>query len=752
MHNWQDVWKRLVSGQHVVLRGAGAIPEPDPASLRLLRIDCEAFPEPRGVLDEACRRIDQLREAPHPIVDAAASRLRAGLRRHLLGESREDVEVARYLEVFERDVSDGRPRVALSLSGVDRADSVSLELFIRLIDGERALAWPMLLTFDYAEPTGLAKRLLDKLERSLPPDAFWSDPAPRGGEVPTSAPSLPSLTPATRRVLRAAATVGDRFESEVVAELLRLDELDVLGAVQEAVDQGLSITDRDQGIFRFDAGLGESLRQGTLPSLARAWHERLAQLFDGLPALHAPPPPAAAIPEAEPNAQPAAPSPAISPPAARTPSCDSREWFEGREDLPAAQLDPRTGPWWQRLEAELAAANTHAASDARVNPAGQPAAPAPQPAAPAPHLESPVRLRASEQRAATHAEAAGLWGAASEQHLAAAERASLTGQHPLALQYAGRALALAEHLDDRERRRRLQIMALLIVGRSRWQYHGAGEESSLQAALEPLLKCRSLMLEIDPPQLSAELGALIANVQYDIGTPQALERALAELTQASQILLAAGQPLDAARLLNDEAAVWVKLGDPVRANHLLSRSREVFSKVAGSYPGARVELLETEHLLARLLLHAPPRPGRERDALQLGVEHGRAAEEGYRDLNDGRQLGRVLETLGRLELRLDHVDVAARLLDDARQLQRQLGDGVGLARSSAALCDVLAQVRDYPRALELLAESITLNAEKGLRAGLELNLASLKGIAAQLPPGLHDAARALEQRLLRQLN
>jgi tetratricopeptide (TPR) repeat protein len=403
-----------------------------------------------------------------------------------------------------------------------------------------------------------------------------------------------------------------------------------------------------------------------------------------------------------------------------------------------AQVDPRNEPWWQRLTADLAAARATAADAPELGPAS---------------LEPPADTRGgNEQRSAAHAEAAGLWEAACEQHLAAAERASLDAEHPLALGLASRALALSERLAERERRRRLQMRALLVVGRARWQHHGSGPDSTLQAALDPLLQCRALVLESDPPQLRAELGSLIANVQYDIGTPEALELALLELTRASQLLLDAGQPLDAARLLNDEAAVWVKIGDPVRANHLLSRSREVFSKVANSYPAARVELLETEHLLARLMLHARPRPGRERDALAFGIEHGRAAEEGYRELNSLRQLGRVWETLGRLELRLEHVDAAARLLEDARQLQQELGDLVGLARSSGALCELMARTGDYPRALERLAESIAFNAQKGLRAGLEFNLASLNAIQPELPSGMHDAARALEGRLQRELS
>ena len=136
----------------------------------------------------------------------------------------------------------------------------------------------------------------------------------------------------------------------------------------------------------------------------------------------------------------------------------------------------------------------------------------------------------------------------------------------------------------------------------------------------------------------------------------------------------------------------------------------------------------------------------------MGIEHGRAAEEGYRELNARRQLGRVWETLGRLELRLDHLDAAARLLEDARQLQTQLGDGLGLARSSGALCDLLVRTENYPLALERLAESIALNAQKGSRAGLEVNLASFSDLQSKLPPALHDAARTLERRLRSQLS
>jgi hypothetical protein len=460
--------------------------------------------------------------------------------------------------------------------------------------------------------------------------------------------------------------------------------------------------------------------------------------------------PTAALPlEGIPAAVAVEPAVTAAAPAAADPptgSPEPEEWFEGQE-ASTARVDPRTEPWWERLTNELAAARARAngAESVAATNSSLPRAPSP-PAAP-PSLRSP-----NEQRSAAHAEAAGRWETACEQHLAAAQRASLSGEHALALDLATRVLLIAERLDDPERRRQLTLMALLLLGRSRWQHQGSSEDTSLQAALDPLIQCRALTLERDPPQFRAELASLIANIQYDVGTPAALELALLELTRASDLLLKAGQPLDAARLLNDEAAVWVKIGDPVRANHLLSRSREVFSRVADSYPAARIELLETEHLLARLMLHAAPRPGRERDALQFGIEHGRAAEEGYRDLKAQWQLGRVWETLGRLELRLNHLDAAARLLDDARRIQQQLGDGLGLARSSGALCELMARAGDYPRALERLAESMDLNADKGSRAGLQFNLASLKNIEPHLPLGLRERARSLEQRLESELN
>jgi hypothetical protein len=212
MNSWQDVWNRLSKGQHVVLRGTSPVPEPDPARLGLVWVDCEAFPQSLGTLNEACRRMSQGLEVAHPFLDAAASRLRAGVRRQLLGEGKEGVEIARYRAVFRRALSPGQPRAALFLSGVDRADSASLELLTRWVEEEGAIAWPLLFGFEEAEQEGAARKLIEALERRLPAEAFWSESRPSAASR-----LLPPLTSLPLRVLRAGATIGARFESDVLA-------------------------------------------------------------------------------------------------------------------------------------------------------------------------------------------------------------------------------------------------------------------------------------------------------------------------------------------------------------------------------------------------------------------------------------------------------------------------------------------------------------------------------------------------------
>src|SRR5262249_33883730 len=96
------------------------------------------------------------------------------------------------------------------------------------------------------------------------------------------------------------------------------------------------------------------------------------------------------------------------------------------------------------------------------------------------------------------------------------------------------------------------------------------------------------------------------------------------------------------------------------------------------------------HLFARIPLHVEARPGREGDALSMGLDHAIAAERAYRRMGDEREVARVWETMGRLELRKGRLDRAAQRLTSAAAVQQQMGDLIGLARSTAALSEVLA--------------------------------------------------------------
>src|SRR5689334_8697972 len=113
MTDWQAVWKRLSDGQHVVLCGAGPIPDPDASRLRLSWVDCEAHREPGGTIEAARLQIDR-DLGVNPWVDGAALRVRSSLRRHLLGEDADDIEAARDEHTFRCTPPDQTgPRSAL---------------------------------------------------------------------------------------------------------------------------------------------------------------------------------------------------------------------------------------------------------------------------------------------------------------------------------------------------------------------------------------------------------------------------------------------------------------------------------------------------------------------------------------------------------------------------------------------------------------------------------------------------------------
>src|SRR5262249_10617785 len=159
-------------------------------------------------------------------------------------------------------------------------------------------------------------------------------------------------------------------------------------------------------------------------------------------------------------------------------------------------------------------------------------------------------------------------------------------------------------------------------------------------------------------------------------------------------------------------------------------SRDVFVRFAAESPDARRELAYTDHLVARLPLHAHDEAAADDQALTFAVECAEAARRTYTALGDERERARVEETLGRLARRGGQNALARTLLARASETQHQLGDALGLARTTAALAEVLADGGEHDDALRVLGDSVALNLQIGSRQGLDYNRKGLADLAA----------------------
>ncbi len=665
------VWQRFRASQHSVVIGKlGTVPTD--LERRVVRVDCSAIPATLGPLLEARRRVEQLlQRQERPLFDSAADQLRAALRRRLLGDAPESERGGVFIATYNRLASEGDG--GLVFDAIEDADAATVQWLSDVLARKGWLRAPVVIVHRSAQPQGDALRLMEIVREFYGTDAIVSAPGVDGpaGEPEWSADVLERLPSGALRVLRAASMEGALFDAGIVAELLAADEIEVLEQLQLARDEGVPIADLGRGRFRLPTAAAEELMAGTLPSLAEAWHRRLARILG----------------------DPAAPS--IAAPAIKPPDEDE----DSTKAMPAGPETPTT-----RL--------------------GR-------------------RLREDPAKAAQHASAAGESDVAAEQYVAAADRAAAMGAYQDAFTLTKNALELLHAQPVTGHRRLLRVRALTTLARIQWQTVGPSELFSLPAALSSLEEARELLVEDDPVTVRAELGSLIGSICYDIGSKDALERALTELSTTSRELLDADEPVSAARLLNDEAAVWVRLGDVVRANHLLKKSREIFARLTPESEVARQELAETDHLLARLILHTAAKPGREEDAVQVGVEHALAAEEAYRSLSRPRELARVWETLGRLEMSRGRTEAAIEHLEAAARAQQQIGDVLGLARTTAALSDLLANAGRTREALGLLGESIAFNLDKGSPLGLAFNRAALDGLEGEVGAGDSKQAQFL---------
>ncbi|MDC0673599.1 hypothetical protein [Nannocystis radixulma] len=369
----------------------------------------------------------------------------------------------------------------------------------------------------------------------------------------------------------------------------------------------------------------------------------------------------------------------------------------------------------------------------------------------APSRVVPTRLEdplVDEARAAEHMRLAGEFDAAAQHLCEAARKAAEMGAPQAAAQHAQNALALVTTLPNSAGRRLLRVQALIELGRLQWQSAGYEFGFTLTQAQATLESAREVLESDAPVELAADLAQAIAGVCFDLGDARSLERALAELIAAGAMLQTAGDATGAACLLNDQAAVLVRMGDPGRALQLLRQSRKVFDPHVNTDPVALRELAETEHLFARLPLHAQLRAGREEEGFAMGLEHARAAERAYRELGEARELGRVWETIGRLELRSGRTEAAKERLDAAAEVQTQLGDLTGLAQTTETLSEVLALLGRDAEAVTLLRDSVVFNRDKGSPLGLMQNRRSFTGLSERLAQRPEHAAGLQEVQIL----
>jgi len=336
--------------------------------------------------------------------------------------------------------------------------------------------------------------------------------------------------------------------------------------------------------------------------------------------------------------------------------------------------------------------------------------------------------------------------------LHAAEEAEAAGEVEYAWVHGLRALGEARALPSAE--------ALVLEGRIRTCLGrvqaggaGAGGQFSLPVALEQLDAAVSCLAE-GPVLLRSEARHALALAAYELGEDNEIDHGIEELVTAVQELGAEGHDLAAARLLNDLAALLLSRGDPDRAQSLLGDSRRLIA-AHSDHPVAEIELAETEHLLGRLPLHVVLPLETRDDAAQDALEHVARATRSYAALGLRRPYAHTLETRARLLMMLGRGDEAGVALTEALPLQEQLGDALGLARSSAALADLLLSRGRPGEALAALNESVRVNLHKGSRTGMAANLEALgrleDALPAELRPELDETTEVIRDALQRQL-
>ncbi|HNH50586.1 MAG TPA: hypothetical protein PKY30_26370, partial [Myxococcota bacterium] len=296
------IWDRVRAGQNQTLVGHWS--GPVPPDLRLVRVSCKGAGQPLRPILEA----QELVGVPEGLLDLAAERMRAGLRRRILGE---DAPVDRGAALVDA-LNHAPPGTVLLLEELEHADAATLAWVARVVDHPGWLQLPLLLGFSERPSQGEAAAIFQHLPSVILHRPEAAEPTP-----------LPTLAPAVLQVLRLLALAGPRAEVEMLADVGEWPLREVLLALQEAADAGIPLSDLGQGEVELSAELQAQLRKGMLPSLEGYWRRRIAAV---LSAQQTPTPPVASAPTepvaapvaveaaASPTAAPAAPHPVIAQP------------------------------------------------------------------------------------------------------------------------------------------------------------------------------------------------------------------------------------------------------------------------------------------------------------------------------------------------------------------------------------------------------------------------------------------------------
>ena len=726
---WEVVWERVRTGAHTIVIGQGSTPL-TPEDLQMLWVHCEARWTTGGPLGEALHRLERFlgEDLIHPT--QVHGQPGGGLPSRLFDDLPAQSIEARFVEACNRLAAWTGCNVVLGFASLDAADEATVTSFTQILRHPGWLRLPLIFTVQHVIQGAIAE-LIEVMRLTGGDDAVIDMRVPSQPVSPMAPFDWTTLPADVLRVLRAGSVIGSEFQADLVARLLDEPVGTILEMLQRAADTGATLADLGEGRFYLPPAAIEGLQARMLPSLLTFWHAQVGSLLseEALPRRDAS--------QREPLPEMAFEGPdsktSVSPETAdeQTPSLSaSEDTFMYTPSAPPPEAD--YAELFESAPIPEGPAPVLPTPDDSTGPIADCTQPPPMAITPrAGEQNGSPRTETDQVRAADHLQAAGQTEDAVMQYLNAAQAIAAQGDARRASVFVQYGLTLLDQLPPSEPRALLRARLLLVLGNVQWQSAMLGTHGTLQDAFASFKVAKTVLPEAAPLEIAGQLASLTAGVCYDLGALDNLQHALGELTAVSRRCLEAGAPMQAACLLNDQAAIYVRLGDPVRAAHLLKRSRELFEAVLQTSPDDGVaigELAATDHLLARLPLHTPIRPGREANAYAISFDHALRAESAYQRLQQPRELARVWETLGRLELGRGRLEAAHGRLLIALNLQKQIGDVTGLARTTGALAEICMVANRLGEAARLLADSVELNFEKGSPIGLAFNRRALDAL------------------------